>query len=280
MIQSFEHRHALGGRALYRSDAPDTSGEQELARTNAGLSKEELAWAKQVYADEKPARDAAAARANRVSDSQIANMDQATADSRDFADYNRTVFRPLEKGIVDDAQKYDTPERREAAAAAAGSDAQRAIDGQTGTMQRNLERSGVNPQSGASQAMAGSMALNGAKIRAGAENGARTNVETVGFARRMDAASLGRGLASSSATSASTAIQAGNAAAGNSVLSLTPGAQANAGLAQGYGSARQGNASAGAMYGNIANTQAGVNAGNDSSYAAAGTAVATIGIAI
>lgn len=280
MILSFEQRHSRGMRAIPMSDAPDTSGQQELARTQSRLSSEELAWAKDIYAKEAPAREAAATRANKVADTSVAAMEQQLGQSRDYEQYNKSVFRPLETGIVNDAQAYDTPQRQNAEAAAAGADAQMQVGVQTDEMNRNLERSGVAPGSGRSQSVAGSMALAGAKIRAGAENSARRNVETVGFARRMDAASLGRGLASSSATSASTAINAGQGAVGAGNAALAPNQVANAGVAAGYSGAQRGLAGASQTYGNIAQIQQQA-ASNDSALAgAAGSSLAYIGVAM
>jgi hypothetical protein len=86
--------------------------QQAAAMKMSELSAEQLAWAKQVYAETAPDRAAATQRANAVSDAQLESMDTQTALAKDYADYNKSTFRPLEQGIVADAAGYDTPERR------------------------------------------------------------------------------------------------------------------------------------------------------------------------
>ena len=93
------------------------------------------------------------------------------------------------------------------------------------------------------------MSMAEATAKAGAANKARTNVETQGYARTMDAANLGRGLASNQATSAGVALNAGNSAVSNAGMTLTQGNAAAAQMGQGFNTAIQGNQSAGNLYG-------------------------------
>jgi hypothetical protein len=90
---------------------------------------------------------------------------------------------------------------------------------------------------------------------AGAAYNARKGVETVGYARKMDAASLGRGLASSQATSAQVALSAGNNAVSNTsapINSMNQSTQANG---AGFNTAISANNSAGNLYGKAAELQ-------------------------
>lgn len=256
----YEKRRAMGWHARC-SDAPDTSGQNAAALANAELSKESLAWYKEIYAEQAPARAAAAELATKVANQQLASSQQNDAISKDYYDYQKGTFRPLEEGIVADAKAYDTPERREAEAGTAvadvGMQAQLAREQNT----RAQQRMGVNPNSGAATAMANTMSLGEAAAKAGAANTARKNVETIGAARKMDAASLGRNLASNSATSASVALNAGNSAVNNAGVPVSQAQSAAGMVGQGFQTAISGNSSAGQLYGQAAQTQANASGG-------------------
>lgn len=234
------------------SSAPDTSGQQAAALKMSELSAEQLAWAKQVYAETAPDRAAAIQRANAVSDAQLESMDTQTGLAKDYDVYNKSTFRPLEQGIVADAQAYDTPERREAEAAKATAGVEMSLANQREASNRSLERSGVAPGSAKQLALTGAMDLGSAKLKAGAANAARTQVETIGQARKMDAANLGRGLASSQATSAGLALTAGNSASANGQAAGNINAQGNQIMTSGYAGAQSGLAGAAGAYGSAA----------------------------
>lgn len=238
------------------ADAPDTSGQQQAALMQAKLSEEQLAWAKEIYKEEAPARAEAAARNREVSDAALASMRQNDAVAKDYYDYQTGTFRPLEQQIVAASQEYDTPERRAAEAEAAGADVQMQVDAQRAATLREMQRSGVNPSSGKVMALQGSMDLGAAKAKAGASNQAVRNVEQQGYARRMDAANLGRGLASSQATSANIALNAGNSAAGSANSGLAALQSGTGTVMQGYAGAQSGLAGAANTYGSIAQQQA------------------------
>lgn len=244
------------------SDAPDMTAQNTIAASQAEMSKEQLAWAKQIYAETAPDRAAATQRANAVSDAQLESMNTQTGLAKDYDAYNKSTFRPLEQGIVADAQAYDTPERREAEAAKATAGVEMSLANQREASNRSLERSGVAPGSAKQLALTGAMDLGSAKLKAGAANAARTQVETIGQARKMDAANLGRGLASSQATSAGLALTAGNNAAANGLASGNINAQGNQIMTSGYAGAQSGLAGAAGTYGNIANAGASADAGN------------------
>lgn len=177
--------------------------------------------------------------AGRVADAQIGLMNQQTRISGEYHDRNKGVFWPLEDTLVEDSQEYDTPERREAKASQAMADVSTQYGAAQGAQRRNLTRMGVNPSSGNYGAMENQNSLGLASAQASAGNTARDNVELQGWARRMDAASLGRGLASAQATAAGTAISAGNSAVGAAYAPVNAANQATAltgsGLASAYG---------------------------------------------
>lgn len=230
-------------------DGPDTDGINDAARSNAALSKEALAWAQQRYAEEAPARQAAIDMAMKTATQQNEIAQQNADISKDYYDYSKSTFRPLEQGIVADAQAYDTPERREQAAGKAVAGVNTQMDNARAAMRDRIASRGIDVGSGNVLATEGTMAVQGAAAAAAAANDARDNIELQGTARKMDAASLGRGLASSQATSAGVALNAGNSGVANAQVPVTIGQNATSQVQSGIQQAIGGNASAGSLYG-------------------------------
>lgn len=257
------------------SDSPDYSGMNRAAEANAAIAKEALDFYKQEYEDTRPQREATQARANEVSDAQLLAQQQQNEITKDYADYQKNTFRPLEQKMVDAAQLFDTAQRRDQAAAEAVADVELAQGANMAALNRNVARSGGTMSGNQAMALAGDAALAGTKMRAGAANTARRNVETLGYARMADAANLGRNLASNQATSAGVALQQGNSAVGNSTTANATGMSGAGLMGQGFSTAIQGNQSAGSLYGQAAQGQATSSAG-----AASGMGAAIGGIAM
>ena len=253
---SFGIAAAVAGGAVLGSvmgsDGPDTSGMNQAAVDNAAISKETLEWYKKVYADGAPQRELAAKTANDVAQQQLATSKQNDAISNDYWNYQKNTFRPLEAGIAADAQNYDATARSDQAASKAMADMESQFGNEQAQQQRAMTRMGVNPNSGRFASMSTQMGMAEAAAKAGAASKARDNIELQGYARKMDAANMGRGLASSQATSAGVALNAGNSAANNAGTPLTQANQAMATMGQGFGTAIQGNSSAGNLYGQSA----------------------------
>jgi hypothetical protein len=150
--------------------------------------------------------------AGKVANAQVGLMNQQRQQSDEYFKRLKSVFWPLEDGLVKDAQEYDTAERRESEAGKAVADVETMLSGERQAMTRASQRMGVNPNSGNAQAMENQMSLGAASAKAGAATGARDKVEQQGWARRYDAAALGRNLPSNSSTAASVATSAGNSA--------------------------------------------------------------------
>lgn len=241
---------------------PDTSGINDAARQNAGISQEALDFYKKQYADQAPARQQATDLALKVANQQLNSATQNDALSKDYADYSKSTFRPVEQAIVSDAQGYDTPQREQAAADAAVSDINQGVSAQRAATARDLARSGVSPDSAKMQSIQDAGDIGAAKAAAGAAYTARENVKTQGHARMMDAASLGRNLAANQATSAGVAINAGNSSVGNSQVPLNISSAATAQMGQGFNTAIQGNQSAGSLYGTAGNLDLGARGQN------------------
>lgn len=201
----------MGGKSS--PPPPDYSGMEALGR-------EQLAFSKQQYAEMKPL-------AERVAAQQMASQEQQMQQAQDYYDYQQQTFRPLEQGLVRQAQEYDTEANRERIASQAAADTARAFGTAEGMTSRNLARRGVGPGSGNAMAMQNQNALSLASARAGAMTGARTQAEQLGYARKLDVTGLGRGLAGASTAAYSGATGAGTAGLASS---MAPGNQYMGGL--------------------------------------------------
>jgi hypothetical protein len=189
------------------------------------LGREQLAFSKQQYAEMMPL-------ARQVYGQQMDAQRQQMQQAQDYYDYQQKTFRPVEQGLVRDAERFSTEGYREQLAGQAAAAAGRAFGVQQEMGQRAMAARGVNPNSGAAMALQAQGNLGLAAQRANAMTGARTQAEQLGFARRMDVTGLGRGLAG-----ASTAAYQGANTAGSSSMNtaMAPGGQYMQGLQQAGG---------------------------------------------
>lgn len=218
----------MGGKSS--PPPPDYSGMEALGR-------EQLAFSRQQYAEMAPL-------ARRVAEQQMASQQQQMAQAQDYYDYQQQTFRPLEQGLVRDAERFSTEGYREQQARDAAAAAGRAFGITQDAASRAAASRGINPNSGAGMALQSQNMLGLAAGRANAMTGARNQAEQMGFARRLDVTGLGRGLAG-----ASTAAYGGATAAGSAGVNtaMAPGSQ----FQQGLGAAGQ-------TMGNIVNSQTSV----------------------
>lgn len=235
---------AYSANKASKASGKATDAASAMAQDQLALEREALDFYKQQYADAKPFQEAQAKAAAEVSTAQLASMRQNDAIGKDYYDYQTATFRPMEQAMVADAQNYDTAARRESKAAGAVADVGMQAEMARQSQTRNMQRMGVNPGSGKMLAMQSQMGLGEAAAKAGAANQARDAVELQGYARKMDAVSLGRGLAGNQATSAGVALNAGNSAVANATTPITTMNSMTQTMGQGYQSASGGMASA------------------------------------
>lgn len=221
------------GRRLYFLDmggnstpaAPDytpvAQASKESAEIMAGLGREQLAESKRQYEQNM-------AVAKPVAEAQQRIMDETARQGKDYYDYNTTTFRPLEQGMVADAAKEGTDARLEEAAGEATADMRQGQTQQANMMIRQGMRYGYSPAKMAKAT--GMQATQNASAVAGAATGARNRQRQIGWARRLDAAGLGRGLPGASTGAYSVSTGAGNSAVGNT---MAPGTQLLNGMATG-----------------------------------------------
>ena len=214
----------MGGKS---QPAPDYSGMEAVAR-------EQLNFARQQYADLAPI-------AQGIGQAQVDAMTQQMTQAQDYYNYMQDTFRPVERRLVEEAQEFNTEAYRRERAAEASAAAARAFETANAASARRLAARGVNPNSGAARGAGNALTLSEAAMRAGGMTSARQSARDMGYAKLIDAAGLGRGLAG-----ASTAAYAAASGAGSAGLNsfMAPGTQYQAGLA-----------GAGTTYGNMANMQ-------------------------
>jgi len=172
------------------------------------LGQDQLDFAKKQYESNNPLMQ-------DIAKKQAAAMDQQMAQGKDYYEYNKSTFRPLEQGLVADAQAFDTDAMRNQLATKASADAGLAFSQQNQSNERRMASMGVNPNSGRFQGMNQQSGLMQSANRAGMMTGARERAQGTGYARKLDAVAMGRGLSGASNAAYSSAMNAGNSAVGN-----------------------------------------------------------------
>lgn len=219
----------MGGDAPAAPDyTPVAQASKESAEIMAGLGREQLDESKRQYEQNM-------AVAKPVAEAQQRIMDETARQAKDYYDYNISTFRPLEQGMVADATKEGTDARIEESAAQATADARTGQSAATNQAIRAGMRYGYSPAKMAK--MVGMQSTANASAVAGAATGARDRQRQIGWARRLDAAGLGRGLSGASTGAYSVSTGAGNSAVGNT---MAPGGQLLNGMAQGANITGQG----------------------------------------
>lgn len=188
----------------------DQSAQQStaLAQEQQSLAKEQLAWEKDRAARQDPLVEKIANQQIEASD---VNAQRAASQWKAYQD----LFAPIEAQVASDAANYDSPERQARMAAEAGADVARGYDASADTTARQMERMGINPNSGRFQGLVNETALARAKDTAGAMNAARRNTELQGIGLRQQAANFGRNLPNTGIAADTTGSNIGSSAIGN-----------------------------------------------------------------
>lgn len=228
-----------------KGDAPDPNpgmlASAEAAKTAAEaqkeIARENLAFYKQQYEEFKPV-------ISEVLQGEIATQKESMRQAKEYEDYMKGTFRPLEQQLTAEAAKFSTAEEQEKMARAAVGDIEQAFAGARSQAQRQARASGINTNTGRFAALNQQLNLQEALARAGAATSTRETATDKGRALLYDAAALGRGLPSNVSASFGTGLQA---AAGARQSTMTPGqimqpgysgyAQQMAGVQSGYGTA-------------------------------------------
>ena len=233
----------------------------QVADMQKQSADEYLAFQKQQYAELKPLADklSQAQLDTMAQQSDIATKNEARAE--DYANYDKTTFRPLEQGLVDEANNYDTKAKQEEMARQGIADVAAAYDTQRKQALDTLSQYGINPNSNRFAAINSQLSRGEAADKAGVATNARTNAEQLGYARKLDAASLGRNLASNASTAYGVSLNASNSANASGNNALATAGSPGASLSSGYGSYS-------GMLGNSANSYYGAGSTFGKQYAA------------
>lgn len=184
----------------------------ELAREMAQVGREQLAWEKDRAAKQDPLVE-------KIVNQQIASGDANAARAESQWQVYRDLFAPIEERMVKDASEFDSRERKDRLASEAGADIARGYQGALASNQRQMERMGVNPNSGRFQALATETSLGLAKDTAGAMNKAQRDTELQGMAMREGVAKFGRNMPNTGLAADAASLSAGNSATGNMATS-------------------------------------------------------------
>lgn len=178
------------------SEAPDMSGANAAAVAQAGIAREQWNDYKTKFAP--VILDQMQQQIDIGQDSyELARRQQEfqVGLTRKYDDRYWGVQVPQEDRLIDDAKNFDTAAEQERQAGEARGDIAQSFGDARGGLRREMGRMGVNPADprffATSQRMAGTEAL----ATASAMNKTRQAAKEMGWAKRIDAAALGRGLA-------------------------------------------------------------------------------------
>lgn len=240
-------------------DGPDTSGIAAQAAASERVGMRALDLSEKQYADQSKLQDEFMdlARSNSASDKALKDLQFQTA--QEEQQRRSDIFNPLEAGIVDEAQNFDSPDRIANEMGKADSAVVQAYDKASRGAARDQLRLGINPNSGKALMLRQNAALDEAKAAANASTAAGERVKAKGFGMRMDAAGLGRNLVSNQTAAADSAVRAGQSSVSGMQSGVDQGNRNFSSVMSGFGTANNAFGTAGSLYAK----QSEIDAAND-----------------
>lgn len=237
-------------------DGPDTSGQVAMAQANEKLGNRSLDLAEKQYKDQAVLTDEfmGIVRDNNATDKELKDIQIDL--TREEADRRKTIFNPLESGLVDEAKNYDSLERMSNEMGKADAAVMQAYERAIGNAGRDQLRMGVNPNSAKALALRENSALGVATAAANASTAAGERTKAKGFGMRMDAAGLGRNLVSNQTAAADSAVRAGQSSINATQSGVDQGNKNFGATMQGFGAAGSAYSNAGNLYGAAAEAEA------------------------
>lgn len=221
----------MGGDAPPPPDyTPLANASKESAEVMAKLGREQLDESRRQYDLNKVVAD-------KVVGAQLGIMGDTNQQGKDYYDYAKSTFRPVEEGLVKDANEFSTAGAKEGFARKAAADLEGAQASEQAQSERAMAAMGVNPNSGRFAGLNRARTVMNAGARAGATTNARERADALGFAKRMDVAGIGRNLPGASTAAYGVAVNSGNSAMGNQ---MAPGGQLLGGMSGAAGMTSQG----------------------------------------
>lgn len=196
---------------------PIANASREAAQLSYSLGKEQLAWAKEQYANDSELT-------SRVVDSFLDTqaINQETA-QKDRARYEQ-IFQPLEDTLAADAASYSSPERRDLEMGRAQAGVAQQFDAQRNNALRQLEGFGIDPTSTRYAALDLGFRAQQAAASAAAGNQAGQQVDAMGRALRSETINVGRGYPGQIAGQYGTALGAGSQGVNSTLAQTASGA--------------------------------------------------------
>lgn len=210
----------MGGK----NDAPPPPDYTPIAQANEAsakyafeIGKQQLAWAREQYANDRQIVDLVVNSAMRRQD---VNDQSAAADRRRY----EQLYQPLEDTAIREARDFASPERERFEMARAEAAVAQQAEAARRNATQNLESYGVDPSSTRFAALDLGARVQQAAAQAGAGNQARAQTEAVGRALRSEAINVGRGYPGQVAGTYGTALQSGNSAVNSALAGTASGA--------------------------------------------------------
>ena len=201
----------MGGKAKAPDYTPMADASEEAARYGKQAADDQLAFAKQQYADYKPIID-------QITGAQLGLMNEQLRQGQDYYDYMQQQYRPLETEMVNRVKEYNTEAYREQLAQQAAADAGLAFQNTQAMNERAMASMGVNPNSGRYAGLNRASELGLAAQRSNAMTGARQQAQAYGDAMLTNTIGVGRGLVGAANGAYGMAMNAGNSAGENSMM--------------------------------------------------------------
>lgn len=255
-------------------DIPDTSAEQRSAiEAQERIANRQFQLQDEALEYFKGRQENVDKVTEEVTRRQLGLAEETAAQGRDIFNYQKEVFRPVEQSLVTQAMRESTPEYYEKYAQEAMARQASANANAQGQTERALASMGVNPNSGAYAAATRGLQLQNAAGMGAVANTSRDRAEALGWARRAEAAGLGKGLVGAGNASYGLATGA-NTSAGNATNQASQTAGNTLGTPTQWGGlATQGAAGAAQSHNDIYRAQAQASGRDNGLMEAAGTAL-------
>lgn len=211
-------------------EAPDYSAlakaSEKSAKYSYELAKEQQAWAKQVYGDNKMVSDI-------VVDKALGALDRQEADAARDRERYESIYQPLEEQLAYDAENYASQQEQEYQAGKAEADVASQFEQARNTAAERLEQFGMDPTQLRRGALDLGTRVAEAAAQASAGNQTRQAVKDRGMALRDQAINVGKGYPAQIGAAQAGAGQAGNQAVNTGLATTASGAQ-TMGTGQGW----------------------------------------------
>jgi hypothetical protein len=224
----------MGGKA---PKPPDMTPMIEMYRE---LGSRYMDQADRQFAMQERRYDELAPFERQIMQGQIDGQNLGMEQAREAFDFTRNTVRPMQQEMIDSARNFNTEGERERLAGQAAGDVEQSLSVQRGSAMRQLERMGVNPNSGRFAQLLSGTGLDAARMRAGSMNQARTQARNEGQSRMMQAYGVASGVPGYGLTALGSAGGLGAQAIGSMGAADRVGniyGQAGMSALQGYGSA-------------------------------------------